>query len=213
MVNIVTIDNTRYLVDVGFGSNGPTHPVPMKDGHIFPGVSPARGRLQYTKLEEHTDPNQRVWLFSGQQHQQQQEREEGGPVWRDFYAFVDIEFFPADFEVMNLRTMTAPQSYFVQTVLCMRTMLDVTDLELQLHNNKRRQPNNVSEQQPEGLLILHKDQIKKRIGENSDVIEKFDTEMQRIEALEKYFGIVLSFEEQRAIRGMASELRGRSTHP
>lgn len=186
MVNIVTINNQRYLVDVGYGSNDPPHPIPLEHGHEFVGVAPMRGRLQYRNLEEHTDPNQRVWVYSAQEN-------ESAP-WKDMYHFVETEFIPGDFEVMNLRTMTSPQSFFVQSVMCMCTVLD--------------------EQQEKavGLLILHRDYVKRRIGSKSEIIEQLESEEQRVKALERYFGIVLSPEEQRGIRGLASELRPQGGH-
>ncbi len=181
MVNLVTINGARHLVDVGFGSNGPPQPVPLEDGHEFVGVAPVRGRLQYRSVEEHADPNQRVWLFSAQEN-------EGAP-WRDMYHFVEIEFMPGDFEVMNLCTMSTPQSFFVQSVMCMRTILDDAS------------------ETPVGLLILHRDYVKRRLGPDSEIIEQLGSEEQRVKALETYFGIVLSPEEQNGIRGLASELR------
>jgi arylamine N-acetyltransferase len=186
MVNIVSIGSKRYLVDVGFGSNGPTHPIPLEDGHEFLNIAPARGRLQYRKLDEHTDASQRVWVYSAQENEQ--------APWKDMYSFVEIEFFPGDFEVMNLRTMTAPQSFFVQSVMCMWTLLD------------EKKDNAV------GSLILHRDYIKRRMGAESEILERFETEGQRVRALEKYFSIRLSPEEQRGIQGLASELRPSGGH-
>ncbi|KAK3332848.1 hypothetical protein B0T19DRAFT_112395 [Cercophora scortea] len=180
MANIVTIDDKKYLVDVGFGSHGPPYPVLLEYGHEFMGIAPARGKLEYKSLDTHTDPDQRVWVFSSKENESE--------PWKERYAFVTIEFFPADFEVMNLTTMTARQSYFVQTVMCMRTILDSERVR------------------PEGLLILHRDYVKKRVGDKSDILETLRTEEQRVKALETYFGIVLGLDEQRAIRGLASEL-------
>lgn len=182
MVNLVAIDGKRYLVDVGFGSFGPTHPLPLEDGHEFVGVAPTRGRLQYRNLEQHTDPNQRVWLYSVQ--------DVDGAPWRDMYHFGEMEFMPGDFEVMNLTTMSAPRSFFVQSVMCMWTLFDE------------------KKETPTGLLILHRGYVKRRIGAESEFIEKFEDEEQRVKALEKYFGIVLTPEERNGIRGLASELRG-----
>jgi arylamine N-acetyltransferase len=186
MVNIVTINGQRYLVDVGFGSNGAPHPVPLEDGHEFVGVAPTRGRLQYRNLEFHTDPSQRVWVYSVQEN-------ETAP-WTDMYHFVETEFMAGDFEVMNLRTMTTPQSFFVQSVMCMCTILSK------------------EKEEPVGLLILHRDYVKRRMGAESEIIEQLKSEEQRVKALEKYFGIVLSPKEQRGIRGLASELRGEGGH-
>jgi arylamine N-acetyltransferase len=181
MVNIVTINGQRYLVDVGFGSNEPPLPVPLEHGHEFVGIAPTRGRLEYRNLEEHTDTTQRVWVYSVQENED--------ASWKDMYHFVETEFLACDFEVMNLRTMTTPQSFFVQSVMCMRTVLDEREAK------------------PVGLLILYRDYVKRRMGAVSEIVEQLETEEQRVKALEKYFGIVLSPEEQRGIRGLASELR------
>ncbi|KAK3315871.1 hypothetical protein B0H66DRAFT_559910 [Apodospora peruviana] len=186
MVNLVTIYGKRYLVDVGFGSDGPPQPVPLEHGIIFDCVAPVRGRLEYKKLEEHTDHNQRVWVYSTKENEQAE--------WKDRYAFVEIEFFPADFEVMNLQTSTTPQSYFVQTVMCMKTILD---------DPGRKRPKRAV-----GVLILHKDYVKRRIGDKSEILETLKTESDRASALLRYFDINLSPEERRGIKGLASELRG-----
>jgi arylamine N-acetyltransferase len=186
MVNIVTINGRRYLVDVGFGSNGAPHPLPMENGHEFVGVAPTRGRLQYRNLGFHTNPSQRVWVYSVQENET--------ALWRDMYHFVETEFMAGDFEVMNLRTMTTPQSFFVQSVMCMCTILSK------------------EKEEPVGLLILHRDYVKRRMGAESEIIEQLESEQQRVKALEKYFGIVLSPEEQRGIRGLASELRAKGGH-
>ncbi|KAL2016786.1 hypothetical protein VTK56DRAFT_2999 [Thermocarpiscus australiensis] len=183
MVNIVTIGVKRYMVDVGYGPDGAPVPVPLEHGYEFVGVAPVRGRLQYRRLEEHTDPNQRVWVYSIQEN-------EASP-WKDMYAFTEVEFFPEDFEVMNLSTMTSRRSFFVQSVVCVRTILDEEKAKAV------------------GVLILHRDYVKRRVGENSEIIEKLESEQQRVKALEKYFGIVLSPQEQRAIRGLPTELKSR----
>ncbi|AEO55696.1 hypothetical protein MYCTH_2299783 [Thermothelomyces thermophilus ATCC 42464] len=200
MVNIVTIDGQRYLVDVGYGSNGPPHPIPLRHDHEFIGVAPTQGRLQYRRLEEHTDPSQRVWVFST--------REDENAAWKDQYNFVEIEFLPCDFEVMNLRTMTTPRSFFVQNVMCVWTLLGPAGPE----GGKLEDGGDPETAGPVGLLILHRDYVKQRVGAESRIIEQLESEEQRIAALEKYFGIVLSPEEQRAIRGLASELRPKAGH-
>lgn len=181
MANIVTINNTSYLVDVGYGADTAPIPVPLVHDQEFVTVAPARGRLQYRSLEEHTDSNQRVWVYSTQEKQDS--------PWKDQYCFTEIEFIPADFEVMNFRTSVAPQSYFVQTIMCVRTILDET------------------KEKVVGRMILHKDYVKRRTGEQAEIVETLENEEQRVKALEKYFDVVLSLREQRAIRGLMSELK------
>ena len=186
MLNLVRIDNKRYAVDVGFGSNGPTYPIPLEDGYEFVTVAPSRGKLEYRHIDQLTDPDQKVWVYSV--------KADEDAAWREAYMFVELEFMPCDFEIMNLHTSTSPRSFFVQTVMCMRTILE----------DKR--------ERPIGKMILHRDYVKQVIGDKSEIIEQLECEQQRVDALAKYFDLVLSKQDQRAIAGMATELNRRSTH-
>lgn len=183
MVNLVTISGTRHLVDVGFGSHGATRPIPLQHGIEFPIVDTIRGKLEYRALDMHTDKSQRLWVFSS--------REEDTDPWRENYAFAELEFFPVDFEVMNVHTSTAPQSYFVQNVVAEKTM-DMGGEE---------------DGVPVGLVVLFRDYVKIREGGKWTVVARLETEAQRVGALCKFFGITMSLREERAIRGLASELK------
>ena len=180
-LNIITIHGRRYVVDVGFGSNGPLQPNLLEDGREFPQVAPARGKLEYKALPIHTDASQRMWEYSTQA--------DPTSPWQPMYAFAEVEFFPADFEVMNLSTMTSPRSFFVQAVMCMRTILDDRTGE------------------PIGLLILLGNYVKRQLGGQSEIVENLETEAQRVEALRKWFQVEIGPGEQKAIQGLASELR------
>ena len=182
-MTIVTIDDTRYLVDVGFGFSSPAHPVPLKDNREFTTIAPARGKLEYRALSIHTDPSQRMWVYSAQ-------RSANAP-WEEMYSFPEMEFFPADFQVMNLSTMTSPQSFFVQNVLCLKVLLGEETGK------------------PEGLLFLHRDLVKRQVGGEVEILQTLESEEDRLQALEKWFGIVFSEAEKLGIRGLASELKRR----
>ena len=182
MANIVTIDGQKYWVDVGFGSNCAVQPVPLRSGTTFSNIPPAQGMLEYRSTSRHSDPTQKLWVFSL--------REDAEAPWKEMYSFIDIEFFPADFEVMNLSTMTSPRSYFVRTVLAARMLLDEEDRSV------------------EGVLTLHKDVVKRRIGRDTETLEELKTEEERVQALAKYFGIALRPDEERAIKGLPTELTG-----
>lgn len=180
MVNLVTIDEIRYLVDVAFGSNSPLRPIPLESGIEFDGVASSKGKLEYRALAQHSDPNQRVWIYSTQ--------EDTKDPWKEQYCFVETEFFPADFEVMNLSTMTSPQSFFVKTVVASRILLD-------------------DEHKPIGKITLNQDYIRIRNGGVEVITKKLETEEDRVAALEKYFSISLSTQEKEAIKGLSSELK------
>ena len=86
MVNIVTLTNgKRFLVDVGFGSNGATKPLPLFEGHQEDSVSPARMRLVQEKLPACTDKDQRLWIY--------QYRINDDSDWQAIYCFTETEIF------------------------------------------------------------------------------------------------------------------------
>ena len=93
---IVTIDGTEYLVDVGFGGNGPTRPIPIfKDGKIIsqpvPGVLPEEHRVVKGPLPGGNKRGYEVWHL---QHRRNQQTD-----WRSIYAFdKDLEFLLPDYE-------------------------------------------------------------------------------------------------------------------
>lgn len=183
MVNLVTVDGTKYVVDVGFGSLEAMRPVPLTPGVEFTQIAPRRGRLEHRALAQHTDPAQRVWVYSTQ--------EDAAAPWVERNCFTEAECFPDDYALMNYHTMSHPTSYFVQTVLAMRGLWD---------EGARRVG---------GVLTLHKDEVKRRMaGAETELLETLRTEAERVRALAEYFDVVLTPLEQRGIRGMASELKG-----
>ena len=62
-INVVSIEDERYLVNVGFGSNAPIQPIPLIDGKTAQGIPPSEGRLLWISIPQHTDPSSRVWMF------------------------------------------------------------------------------------------------------------------------------------------------------
>ena len=91
---------------------------------------------------------------------------------------------------MNLSTMALRQSYFTQTVMCIKILLSEETEDM------------------EGVLILHQNVVKKRIRGLTSVLEELKSEEDRVKALQKWFGIVLNEEEKNGIIGLATELRG-----
>ncbi|KAB8265341.1 arylamine N-acetyltransferase 1 [Aspergillus pseudonomiae] len=92
-VNIVTLDQQRYLVDVGYGGNGPRSPLPLVDGPIHENIGTQTMRLVYEPLP---GSRQRQWNY--------QTRNAEDQPWIHNYAFTEMEFFQRDFEVMNFFT-------------------------------------------------------------------------------------------------------------
>jgi len=100
MALAVDVAGTRYLVDVGFGANGPLYPVPI-DGS----VNDRPGGAYRVREEE---PGLRVLQLRTGEH------------WRDLYAFTLNRALPVDFIVANHFTSTHPESGFVTRLTVQR---------------------------------------------------------------------------------------------
>ena len=211
MVNLVRVEGRRYLVDVGFGGDGPCCPIPLErreEGEIvFGGVAPQELRLEWKSLPKHTDPEQRVWVYS--------HRENRSAEWVEAYCFTEVEFFAEDFAIMNLATMTLRESYFVQTVLAQRFILEE---EVEAENLGDQASGgqgtagvtNEGENGPRavGVMILHNGLVKRRMADKVEMLTVLESEADRAAALKKYFKIEFGEEERRGIRDLPTELRG-----
>jgi arylamine N-acetyltransferase len=184
MLNLVTIGESRYVVDVGFGSNYvPTQPIRLiHDAAGVPNVAPASVRLVWKSIEGSLNSYQKLWVY--------QHRIGENSDFKDMYCFTDTEFRPRDFEIMNFWTSTSPKVIFTQKLICNKLILGEGDKEKEIV----------------GTLTLMSD-LKKRVGAKSEVLKDFTSEEQRTNALEENFSITLSEIEKDAIKGTANEIR------
>ncbi|RYP72579.1 hypothetical protein DL771_004074 [Monosporascus sp. 5C6A] len=205
-VNIVTIAGTRYMLDVGFGGNGPTAPVPLLvneagEGPELPHISPARMRLRHEPIPQQVNQGCRVWVY--QQHTGVE-----GADWAPMYCFVDVEFILEDIRGLNLAPWRSPTSFFTRRVIMTRF---TTDRERAPAEDGGPGPRSageeaVSEGRIDGAIVLFEDTLKWRRNGETTLQIKFTSEEERVEALERYFGIVLDEEDRDAIRGTVSEI-------
>lgn len=180
MVNIVTLsDGKKYMVDVGFGANGPTRPLPLEAGRIWEGISPQEIRLVYENIPTNTDPGQRLWIY--------QYRDSSKDEWIPAYCFTELEFLPRDYNVMNFWTSHNPESFFLKQVVIVKMIME--------------------EEKLVGTLILFSDTVKRKVGGKTETLEICKSEDDRVKAVQRWFGIELGDDERRGIRGLKSELK------
>ncbi|KAI5859864.1 arylamine N-acetyltransferase 3 [Durotheca rogersii] len=212
-VNIATIGDQRYMLDVGFGGNGPTGPIPLvaaKEGGMgMPHVrgSPARIRLVRGPIPQQVDQGCEVWIY-----QHCVDPKEGGKnaeaTWTPLYCFVDFEFLPEDIRGMNLSPWRSPTSFFTYRVMLTRFTTNLeTDDASQGGGPGQASDRAVSEGEIDGALILFHDTLKWRRGGQTRVEIRLESEAQRIDSMRRYFGIVLAEGDREAIHGTASELK------
>jgi arylamine N-acetyltransferase len=96
MAIILTLDGIEYLVDVGFGGNGLTAPLPIYNGTIISspikGVLPEEHRIYMMSIPYAAKRDHKIWAL---QHRRDPEAE-----WVNVYIFEkDFEFFEGDYQV------------------------------------------------------------------------------------------------------------------
>lgn len=182
MVNIVSIGQNKYHVDVGFGGNGPIVPMPLdKSSHIQPHIAPASARLQYRNIPGNTNPDQRLWVY--------EHRIDENNDFNMTYCFTELEFLPSDYNMMNYYTSTSPKTFFTRVIVGNKKILSEDGETLV------------------GDLILENGSLKWRVHGKKEKEIKLESEEERVKAIEEHFGIKLGQVERDGIKGMPSEIK------
>jgi len=92
-----------------------------------------------------------------------------------------------DYEMMSFHVSTSPRIFFTQVVLATKLMKDERDGVLKRVNMMGKQ-------------------VKVREGEKLEVVQELQTEEDRINALERWFGVILTSDEREAINASPAKL-------
>lgn len=168
-------------MDVGFGNNCATSPLPLQENVVATGIAPSEMRLVKECLREYTDKSQTAWVY--------QTRYNPSSDWMPNISFREVEFLPQDFGVMNFSTSRSPSSWFTQVFTCMRMILDENEREIQ------------------GQYVMSGREVKRRIRGETEVLERLESEEDRVRALTRWFNMHLREDEIQGIRGMVSQIR------
>jgi len=179
MVNIVTLaDGSKYMLDVGFGADGPTRPLPLLEGIVSQGIAFQELRLVRENIPANTDHSQRLWIY--------QTRHTPSDSWNPKYCFSEVEFLPQDYAMMNFYTSQCKFCWFTYKIAVVKMIREGDKII--------------------GTIILNGDVVRGRIRGETKELKRCGTERQRVEALEMWFGIALTAEERRGIKGMVTDL-------
>ena len=84
MANVVSVGEQRYLVDVGYGPDGPCALLPLVSNEIIDGLPTQQMKLEYKSLPQHEDFEHKVWMYS---------QKRGSEDWQEVYHFSDVGVF------------------------------------------------------------------------------------------------------------------------
>ncbi|RAH65000.1 arylamine N-acetyltransferase family protein [Aspergillus aculeatinus CBS 121060] len=182
MVLVVTIASHKYMVDVGFGRNSPTSPLPLQENILAPLLAPSEMSLIKTSLTEFVDETQKLWVYRTRSKPQK--------GWIPQYCFSEVEFLPEDFAMMNYFTSQSRTLWFTHQLACTRVLMD-EDKGIK----------------PVGIYILSGTEVKRVSGGETTVVATIAEETDRVEALARYFGMHFRPHEIEGIRGLPSQIR------
>ena len=173
------------MLDVGFGGDGATKPLPLISGHIVQNLGPQEIRLLYSTISHQIDQAKKLWIY--------QYRNDKDKEWNSFYCFPEFEFLPQDFEIMNYYTSTSqgPTNFQTRTVLIVRFLTGKAE---------------GGEKEIVGKVMLINGVVKRNMGGKTEVVKVCETEEERVRALKEYFAITLTEEEKKGIKGRNVEL-------
>jgi arylamine N-acetyltransferase len=192
IVNIVTFpDGSKFHDDVGFGGDGATMAMPLIDGLIHQNMGAQEVRLvrDWVSTQVRRTEESKLWIY--------QYRNSVDGDWNSFYAFPELEFMAADWEVVNWWTGSSPRSWQTYTVLVIKF----------LRRQKEVREIDGAEQEIFGKRMLVNRIVKENLGGKTKFIQDWKTERERVEGLESLFGINLTDDEISGIKGWVTELK------
>jgi arylamine N-acetyltransferase len=185
MMILATINSQTYHIDVGFSNFGALTPMLLAE-NVTADCAPGLKVRLVRRVIPDSVTDQKLWVVEMQ--------DSHSKVWNNGYCFSETEFLPQDFSNMNFRTMTDPASWFTSTFILTKLLLEDCG-------------ENGVDRKVVGALTMFDDTLERRIdGGEAEVLLTCKSESERVEALEKWFGVVLSDEEKEGIKGFKSEI-------
>ncbi|XWX01811.1 hypothetical protein V2A60_009840 [Cordyceps javanica] len=188
MCLIVTVDGAKYVADVGYGGDAAMRPMPLISGAEFPVLAPRRGRLEYRSIDLHSDPAQRLWVYSTRDSPD----DDPAVPWVEQYCFVELEYLRPDYNQINYYCSNHPDSFFMSHLLAARALVEADD------DAPGREGGDV---RLVGVLTYWNDEVRRRSEGSTErqVLERPATEAERVAAFDKWFRIPLTEADRQSI--------------
>lgn len=212
-VNIVTINNVRYLADVAFSANVAVAPLPLPDFDVHEeGAGPAHEHISPAKMRVIRAPTTQglsraqghnlAWIYQIMYDYEAEKDDES--KWITQYMFLDTEFFLEDIVAVNMYPAFHKGSFFTHKVMCVRFTTDLEGEEEECPG--RAATRAVQEGRIDGNIIVFGDTLKWRRNGRTVLERKIEGERDRLDIFKKYFGLELDEQDVQAIVGTAGAL-------
>ena len=107
--------------------------------------------------------------------------------WLDVWAFTETEWLPLDFQLIRLGHSQLGTGWVEPSLCSFRTVYE-GDV-------------------PTGFILILEDELRQGKGGKVELLQKFYSESDRVNALEQEFGIILDEDEQKQIMGHPAEIQ------
>ncbi|KAJ7267820.1 hypothetical protein C8J57DRAFT_1228438 [Mycena rebaudengoi] len=220
--------NTTYLVDVA--AAGSVHPILLEEGTFVDGASPASEKHALTRvprvdsnLESSTNsenPPKLEWRLESVQIKKDPAQP---PSRRVMYTFLEDEFSEADFLAANDCVLGLREGFFWENVVCARFFWMSDDEVRRVDGGEEGEDGGSDHGGVEGKvggsappnpltrylgrLAMVGDAVRRHIGAQTTVVMVMKNELERAEALKKFFGIRVPRENLRYIKGRGADLK------
>ncbi|KAJ6023766.1 hypothetical protein N7540_004563 [Penicillium herquei] len=182
IVNIVELPTGKqYHVDVAFGGDGPTRPIPLISGSTIQNLGSQEVRLIQGNIPKQSRSEQKLWVY--------QYRNSADRDWNSFYSFGEFEFFQEDFEVINRYTsweaVARGNQWIVKFLRGGETSaLPILPGEIPDTNGHAVDDSMV---QIVGKIMYVNGVVKLNMGGKTRIIDSLETEEEKLAGLKKWF--------------------------
>lgn len=158
----------------------------MISGQVIPNLGSQEVRLVHENMPKQTRREQKVWIY--------QYRNSSAKEWNSFYAFAELEFFQEDFEVINRFTSwhAVQNRSFVVVKFIRNGEIEGLPL-LKGEGQGQGQGQGQGDVAVVGKIMMVNDVIKLNMGGRTRVIDSYESDEGRFEALKKWFSISLCY--------------------
>lgn len=205
-MNLVILeDGSIWSCDVGFGGDGPTSPLalsatPEQEPEVVNNLGSQEVRLRKGLFPETLRPEvNSVWFY--------EYRNGRDAAWNTYYAFSESEASDWDLQCANFWVVSHPDSFQRKQILSVKFIRGDVLEETAKSTRSEHDGKIYDEVSVVGKIMLADDVVKRNMGGKTELVKQCKTEKERIEALEEYFGIHVTDEEQHGIKGFETELR------
>ena len=196
------------MVDVSFGIDVPTIPLPLVPDVERPSLPGWSVRLQHKPLDpsDADDDTQKLWWT------QHRATAEPNSKWTTSYVFTELEFLPADIRVMNYYTSHYRACFFTFRLVVMAfSWSDVEDevevnakLEAEVKDKDKAEKTRTTRHLTGVKWVISNSYTERQRSTKQRRI--LETEEDRIKCLREQMGIVISDQEAASIKGTAASI-------